>query len=328
MGWLQATVPIVPKSHGNGGGSDVAAGTTRLSPHGHAVRSLDLSPVFGPVRVLRSGNAEARTGRRCARDATCLTSRDEPRHRASFMEVADVKIAEHDARKVERYTKPKALMNAVQQECANVHEALFARSWDRESATDWESWLRRGQHVDREALEALSKLTDGLRAAIRFCEKHPIRGGKECRKGLRAEHVVGGEGSQVLLYLDPDTLPPNAPAEWRSELAPKGPIETIARPGAFFPTEYTYKAFLPELGSDVESGIPVNAVASLPVEISCSRSLELTAYGLLLHAQKTKLERLLAALAPLGDGRDTDWESRLAVVSRWDRSYAPGELRG
>jgi hypothetical protein len=229
--------------------------------------------------------------------------------------------------KVPRYQKRTDLMNAVRAECAGDYEALFGRPWSESSSKAWSVWLQEVQKADAVAWGALSQLVGGLRAAIGFYREHPK--GMEVRRGLRLHSILGNGFSEMGLYFDVDTLPPEAPPALRSRATSTDPIRAWSVPGAHLATDYDFRlAWTDEaVGESTQSSVPI-----VPIELSCSCSLGLSAIGLLLHSDlvRPQVEELAAALAPLGDGsrrQRAAWAARLAVVTRWDRSYARHELR-
>jgi hypothetical protein len=200
--------------------------------------------------------------------------------------------------------------DATRAECLARYEKLFGRPWD-ESLTEWS---KRITEADQAAFDVLAKATAALEAARQFEERFPIPPieERERREGLRVEL----RGDELLLFIDRDTLPSEAPAELRELAARREPIDkreatpTLLVQGL----DFTYEAPPAVLRySLAPTGRGSLALALAPV-------LE----GL------RKVQDTMARVSPALKGplkRAPKWDARVAVLALFDRVYAPGELR-
>jgi hypothetical protein len=212
-------------------------------------------------------------------------------------------------------------MAAARVECAKIYADLFGAPLDSAVAAEWNEWLKAVHARDAAAGAAIKLLRNGLDAARSFYESNPSSR-MESRAGLRAEYELRGDSTEIRIYIDPPSLPPlpaGVEASLRERLVP---VDVRLIPSALIPAELTATLPLPIAGTrlDVEHGTPALAYRM----VQSTTPLEMAMYGV-----RGNVEASLAAIDGLVGSRTKaqSWESRLAVLARWDRDYAPGELR-
>lgn len=227
-----------------------------------------------------------------------------------------------------RYRSRPEQQPATEEECRRRYEALFGQPWDQERMNDWREWLSRDATVDAEARDVLAKLGGALDAARRFFAEHsvpPIEQ-REKRQGLRVELANDGGAAVYRFFVDPETLPPEAPKELRSSVEPFPDIPAVPA------TE------LLVAGCDATVEWQPPGLASAPVTLRYRlEAPQGGSFALFLRVvARDAVEQFAAQMdrvLPLFDvrRRTPTWEAegtlaRITVLGFFDRSYSPGEL--
>jgi hypothetical protein len=224
-----------------------------------------------------------------------------------------------DAPKGQVYPNRRKLNEATLTECRQSYEALFGKPWDADAHTEWLSWLRQSRAAEKDALKALAKLRQGVEALVRFNEAHPARH-EEHRRGLRVERAIQKDGTvEDHFYLDLATLPEAVSPEVRIAAAstPRLDIRSKLTNSLLVPTDWDYSI-------EVQG-----VVAGTSVELVWSRrAIEFSPAAMSARLLRGMLEDVSAFLA-VSPSRQTPvaWDGALAVVARFDRAYAPLQLR-
>lgn len=220
---------------------------------------------------------------------------------------------------------------AAAEDCRRRYEALFGQPWDQERANEWREWLAGDATVDAEARDVLGKLAGALDAARRFFAEHsvpPIEQ-REKRQGLRVE-LANDDGAVVYrFFVDPETLPPEAPEELRSLVGPLPDLPPVPA------TELLVAGWdaTVEWQPRSTAGTPLSPV-TLRYRVEPPQG---GSFALFLRVfVRDAVEQFAAQMDrvfPLFDvrKRTPTWEAertlaRIAVLSLFDRTYGPEEL--
>lgn len=218
---------------------------------------------------------------------------------------------------------------AAHDDCRKRYQALFGQPWDQQRMNDWRDWLARDATVDAEARDVLGKLAGALDAARQFFAEHsvPPVEQREKRQGLRVELTSDGGAAVYRFFVDPETLPPEAPEGLRSF---KDPFPDLPQIPA---TELLVAGW----DATVEWQ-PPGPTSKPPITLRYSvEPPQGGSFALFLHVfVRSALDQFAAHMdrvLPLFDvrRRTPTWEAegilaRITVLAFFDRSYSPGEL--
>lgn len=224
-----------------------------------------------------------------------------------------------------RHRKRSEASRAAYDEAERRYEALFGKPWNATQVADWKDWLARSVPVDAAAYDVVQKLTAALDAARRFHTEHPVQPveRREKREGLRVNASTSMQEVTMQLFVDPATLPADAPEELRG-------CADLLRTERIPATRLLLGGYEVHVSPATSGAVGQAPPFTLRYTIDPPDGGGLALFlRLFVHGAIEELAAHMDRIRVLLDmsKRLPRWASRVAVVAIFDRAYAPGELR-